>query len=205
MRSIHLFDAVGWTLPITAVTAHDIAFVVIVLGILLTMTGAFGDPNLVIVGLVVSIAGVIGVLVEPRSTLLVLAGVIPVVGFLLFYLYRFVQFPRSRAPAQTSSAASLVGRTGRVTEEVTPRSGAIKIDGGGFDPHYRCRTKAGTIAVGETVVVIEPGGGNVLTVARPSAVEYESLGDREEQDEVGWKIIHDTARLIGRLRRQRDR
>lgn len=186
----------GW-LPATelvaavAITAHDVAFVVIVLGILLTMTGAFGDPNLVIVGLVVSIAGLIGVVVEPESTLLVLAALIPVVGFLLFVLYRYVEFPRSSAPEQTSSARSLVGRTGRITEEATPRGGEITLYHGGFDPRYQCRTREGTIPEGEAAVVVSPGGGNVLTVAREDEVDIAELEQSTGGDDPGWKIVDD--------------
>lgn len=182
------------------VTAHDVAFVVIVLGILLTMTGAFGDPNLVIVGIVVSLAGLIGVLVQPESTLLVLAALIPIVGFLLFYLYRHVQFPRSRGPAQTTSADSLLGRQGRVTEEVTPRQGEIKLVHGGFDPHYRSRTRSGSIPVGEKVVVVARGGGNVLTVARADQVDAADVTAPAEPEEVGWKVVHDLRRALRRVR-----
>ncbi len=186
---------------IAQVAAHDVAFVVIVIGILLTMTGVFGDPNLVIVGLVVSIAGLIGILVQPDSTLLVLAASIPVIGFLLFYIYRYVEFPRSRAPAQTSSAASLVGRRGKITMEATPRTGEITIQRGGFDPHYRCRTESGTIPEGEEAVVISPGGGNVLTVARPNEVDEVAIAkEQAEEQQKGWKVVHDLVSLVNRLR-----
>lgn len=186
--------------PVVAVTAHDVAFAIIVLGILLTMTGAFGDPNLVIVGLVVSIAGVIGVAVEPESTLLVFAAMIPVIGFLLFYLYRFAAFPRSRSPDQTSSADSLLGKRGRITEEATERDGEVKVDRGGFDPHYQCHTKGETISEGERVIVIARGGGNVLTVAREDAVDEDVVEtEKEAMDDAGWKVVDDIQETISRV------
>lgn len=179
--------------------AHDVAFFVIVIGILLAMTGAFGDPNLVIVGIVVSLAGLIGVVVEPESTLLVLAALVPVVGFLLFYLYRHVQYPRSEAPEQTSSARSLVGQAGDVTEEVTPRGGEVELLRGGFTPTHRARSRSGTIAPGERVIVIEPGGGNVLTVAPADEVDVDELETPQEAaDDVGWKVVDDILGLLGR-------
>lgn len=184
-----------------AIAAHDLAFAVIVLGILLTMTGAFGDPNLVIVGLVVSIAGAIGILVEPGSTLVVLAAMIPVVGFLLFYLYRHVQYPTSESPDQTSSAASLVGKRGRVTERVTAREGEIELFRAGFDPHYRCRTEGEPIEVGEAAIVVSPGGGNVLTVAREDEVDMAELNQRSANaDKRGWKVVDDVLDVFDRLR-----
>ena len=186
--------------PVVAVTVHDVAFAIIVLGILLTMTGALGDPNLVIVGIVVSIAGVIGVAVDPESTLLVFAAMIPVVGFLLFYLYRFAAFPRSKSPDQTSSANSLLGKRGRITEEATNRGGEVKVDRGGFDPHFQCRTEGETIAEGERVIVIARGGGNVLTVAREDEVDAEQVETpKEAMDDAGWKVIDDVQEAISRF------
>lgn len=184
---------------VVAVTVHDVAFAIIVLGILLTMTGAFGDPNLVIIGLVVSIAGLIGVAVNPESTLLVFAAMIPVVGFLLFYLYRFVAFPRSRSPEQTSSADTLLGKRGRITEAATPREGEVKLHRGGFDPHYQCQTTGDTIAEGERVVVVSRGGGNVLTVVREAEADEEIIAASDATDDAGWKIVDDLLRAINRL------
>lgn len=193
--------SLGAVIPLQ-VGAHDLAFIVIVLGILLAMTGAFGDPNLVIVGLVVSIAGLIGVLVEPTSTLLVLAALVPVVGFLLFYLYRHVQFPRSEAPDQTSSAHTLIGQPGRVTEEVTPRGGEVELLRSGFDPRHRSRSRTGSIPVGERVIVVDPGGGNVLTVAPADEVDVDELETAvEAADDAGWKVVDD---VIEALQRRRD-
>lgn len=191
-------DAAGLAVP-AAITAHDLAFWVIVLGILLAMTGAFGDPNLVIVGLVVSIAGMIGVIVDPESTLLVFAGLIPVVGFLLFYLYRFVAFPRSRAPDQTSSADSLLGKRGRIIEEATPRGGEVKLERAGFDPHYQCQTREGTISVDERVIVVSRGGGNVLTVVQADEVDATHMIDEDQADDVGWKVVGDVQRAVSRF------
>lgn len=182
---------------VAQVTVWDVAFLLFVIGLLVTMTGALGDPNLLLVGLVVSIAGVIGMLLGPYSTPLVLGALIPIVGFVVFYVYRFVRFPLSERPDQTSSARSLVGEGGFVTERVTPRDGAIKLDGGGFDPHYRCRTEGGTIEVGERAVVVAPGGGNVLTVAPEGSVDPDDL-PRAEDTEVGWKVVNDLRDAIRR-------
>lgn len=174
----------------------DVAFIVFIIGLLLTMTGAFGEPNLIIVGLAVTIAALIGMLLGPYSTPIVVGALIPLVGFLLYYVYRFVEFPRSRGPQQTSSASSLLGASGRVIETATPRGGAIELDGGGFDPHYRCRTTEATIPAGERAVVIDPGGGNVLTVVPEEAFDPDRLTP-VDADEAGWKVVSDLREAIG--------
>lgn len=197
---VDTFLLVGVALAtIAQVTIIDVAFIVMVFGILLTMTGAFGDPNLVVVGIVVTIAGVIGMVLGPYSTPLVVGSLIPIVGFLIYYIYRFVEFPGTERPEQTSSAASLHGAKGRITERTTERAGEIKLDGGGFDPHYRCRTKQGTLEVGERAVVIDPGGGNVLTIAPEGSVDEDELVAKRKEDE-GWKIVEDLRGFLGRFR-----
>lgn len=190
---------VGWLAPAqTAVT--DLAFAVLVIGILITMTGAFGEPNMVVVGIAVSLVGVIGMALGPYSTPIVLGALVPVVGFVLFYLYRFVEFPRSTAPKQTTNVDHLRGRVGRVTEAVTPHGGEIVLRGGGFDPHFRCRTREGTIPEGDHAVVVDPGGGNVLVVAPEGTVDEDDLESPREA-EVGWKALHDLRRAVERIGR----
>ena len=51
-----------------------------------------------------------------------------------------------------------------MTERVTQRDGEVKLDNGGFNPHYQARTTGGVIEVGTEVMVVDPGGGNVVTV-----------------------------------------
>jgi hypothetical protein len=66
----------------------------------------------------------------------------------------------------------LTGKTGRVTERVTPTEGEIKLtDGGGFNPYYAARTLSGEIPPGTEVMILDPGGGNVVTVEAVSSLE----------------------------------
>jgi membrane protein implicated in regulation of membrane protease activity len=83
---------------------------------------------------------------------------------LTLYVYR--EFDISAGPGEnkTSDSSSLRGKTGRVTERVTPTAGEVKVEGGGFNPYYKSRSVDGEIEEGETVIVVDPGGGNVLTV-----------------------------------------
>ncbi|MFW6448714.1 MAG: NfeD family protein [Halobacteriota archaeon] len=179
---------VAW-MGIAQVSALDAAFYVFVIGLLLMMTGAFGEPNMALVGIAVSLVGVVGMLLGPYSTPIVLGALIPIVGFVLFYLYRFVEFPRTEAPKQTTAVEHLRGRVGRVTETVTPRGGTIHLRGGGFDPNFRCRTREGTIPPGERAIVVDPGGGNVLVVAPEGSVDPEELR-ATSAEETGWVAVH---------------
>jgi membrane protein implicated in regulation of membrane protease activity len=103
---------------------------------------------------------VLGVALLP----LVLAALVIVSGAAAFYVYRQFDFYGGKGTAQTSDSAALRGKLGRVTERVTETGGEVKLDEGGFNPYYRARSTHGAIEVGEEVIVVDPGGGNVVTV-----------------------------------------
>jgi membrane protein implicated in regulation of membrane protease activity len=109
-------------------------------------------------------AGLIGLVLGPLASPIVLGALVLVFGALALYGYRELDFYGGKGTGQTSDSASLRGRTGRVTERVTPTEGEVKLDKGGFNPHYAARSVDGEIPEGEEVIVIDPGGGNVVTV-----------------------------------------
>jgi hypothetical protein len=47
---------------------------------------------------------------------------------------------------------------------VSTTEGEVKLEDGGFNPYYRARSVEGEIEVGSEVMVVDPGGGNVVTV-----------------------------------------
>jgi membrane protein implicated in regulation of membrane protease activity len=100
-------------------------------------------------GIVVLLAMTVTVLVSAAATL---------------YGYQQLDIYGGNSEGQTSDSASLRGETGRVTETVTPTDGKVKLDGGGFNPHYQARSIDGEIEEGSEVMVVDPGGGNVVTV-----------------------------------------
>jgi len=67
---------------------------------------------------------------------------------------------------------------------VTTAGGQVKLSGAGFNPHYAARSIEGTIEEGEEVMVVDPGGGNVVTV--------ESMGYVE--DDIDRELAADRAR-----------
>ncbi|MFB6353929.1 MAG: NfeD family protein [Halobacteriales archaeon] len=121
--------------------------------------------HFIVLGLALFVAGLLGVLVPSVfGGALALAAVVLLVGGASLYAYRELEFYQGTGSGRTRDSDSLRGETGRVTERVTETEGQIKLDAGGFNPFYEARSIAGTIEEGEEVVVVDPGGGNVLTV-----------------------------------------
>jgi membrane protein implicated in regulation of membrane protease activity len=112
-------------------------------------------------------AGLVGFVLPPALgvlNILILAGVVLGAGGATLYAYRQFDIYTGAGVDQTSDSDSLRGQSGRVTEHVTPREGEVKLEDGGFNPFYRARSVDGEIPEGTEVIVLDPGGGNVLTV-----------------------------------------
>lgn len=146
-------------------------------GLLLAMAEAIAPgANFIVVGIALIGAGLGGLLL---ATLGLAGGVITfvmavltlVVGAAAFYGYREFDLYGGKGQAQTSDSDSLKGKLGTVSETVTPRGGQVKLEGGGFNPYYSARSIEGAIEEGEEVMVVDPGGGNVVTVESMAYVE----------------------------------
>lgn len=125
-----------------------------------------------VVGVSLFAAGLVG-LVLPSAlgalSLIVMAGVVLLAAAVTLYAYRRLDVYGESGEGRTSDSASLRGKTGRVTERVTPTEGEVKVEGGGFTPYYEARSVHGEIEEGETVMVVDPGGGNIITVESVAA------------------------------------
>jgi membrane protein implicated in regulation of membrane protease activity len=143
---------------------QTLPLLLVVAGLALTIAEALAPgAHLIVLGVALLGAGVAGVLLGPLAGPFVLAVLVLVFGALALYGYReFDLYGGSRT--RTSDSGSLSGRTGRVTERVTPTGGQVRLDSGGFDPNYAARSMDGEIPEGEEVVVVDPGGGSILTV-----------------------------------------
>jgi membrane protein implicated in regulation of membrane protease activity len=133
--------------------------------------------HFVVLGVALLLAGVVGLLIGPLASPLVLGVLVLLFGALSLYGYREFDLYGGKGTARTSDSDALTGTFGRVTERVTPTEGEIKLDDGGFNPYYSARSMDGEIEAGTEVMVIDPGGGNVVTVA--PVAEYEDEIDRE--------------------------
>ncbi|WP_435117397.1 NfeD family protein [Halolamina sp. C58] len=150
------------TLPLLLVAA----------GIALSIAEALAPgAHFVVVGVSLLGAGLVGLLLGPVATPFVLAGLVLLFGIVTLYGYRELDIYGGKGQAQTSDSSDLKGQTARVTSRVTPSEGEVKVDNGGFNPYYSARTLEGEIPEGEEVMVIDPGGGNVITVESLGAVE----------------------------------
>jgi membrane protein implicated in regulation of membrane protease activity len=161
---------------------YSAPFLLVVLGAGLMILEAFAPgAHFVVIGIALLSAGLAGFALAsflPAAALLVvLAVVVLVAGGAALYGYRQFDFYGGKGTGQTSDSRSLQGKTGRVTRRVTARDGEVKLDGGGFNPYYQARALDGEIEEGEEVMVVDPGGGNVLTVE--STAGFEDDIDRE--------------------------
>ena len=145
--------------------------------------------HLVVLGVALLAAGLVGLVLGPAASPFVLGTLVLVFGALAFYGYRELDIYGGKGQAQTSDSRSLRGATGRVTETVTPRGGEVKLDGGGFSPHYSARSVDGEIPVDAEVMVVDPGGGNVLTVESLAGgvddIDRELARERERREGTG--------------------
>jgi len=160
----------------------SVPFLLVALGAALMVMEAFAPgAHFIVVGLALLAAGLVGLFVGPflpAAVLpIVLAAVLLVAGGATLYGYRTFDLYGGKGAGRTSDSGSLQGKTGRVTKQVTAGSGEVKLDGGGFNPYYQARALDGEIPEGEEVMVVDPGGGNVLTVE--SVAAFEDDIDRE--------------------------
>jgi membrane protein implicated in regulation of membrane protease activity len=130
--------------------------------------------HFIVIGVALLVAGLVGVLLPPglgALSVFILAAVVLLAGAVSLYAYREFDFYGGRGSGQTSDSDALRGKTGRVTERVTTSDGEVKLEEGGFNPYYRARTTSGSIEEGEEVIVVDPGGGNVVTVESLGGVD----------------------------------
>lgn len=150
----------------------SLPLLLILVGVGLSISEALAPgAHFIVLGVSLLLAGLIGLAVPALSGPLPLAGLVLASGAGALYLYREFDIYSGSGSGITTDSASLKGRSGRVTERVTDTEGEIKLDGAGFNPYYSARTIDGTIPEGREVLVVDPGGGNVLTVEAIDAIE----------------------------------
>lgn len=164
------------------ILGQSLPLVLLVVGVILTIAEALAPgAHLIVLGVALLVAGLVGLALGPfvsgGALAIALAATVLLIGGLTLFAYRELDIYGGKGAGRTSDSASLKGRTGRVTERVSPTGGQIKLTGGGFNPYYTARSMEGEIGEDEEVFVIDPGGGNVLTVESMGTVEDEI--DRE--------------------------
>ncbi|WP_336361056.1 NfeD family protein [Haladaptatus sp. ZSTT2] len=148
---------------------QSLSLLLVIAGTILVVAEALAPgAHFIVLGVALLVSGLIGLFlasfIGPALMPFVLAGLVLGVGGAALWAYRNLDIYGGKGSGQTSDSASLKGQTGRVTEEVTQTAGEVKLDAGGFNPYYAARSVHGTIPEGTEVVVVDPGGGNVITV-----------------------------------------
>ncbi len=157
----------------------NMPLLLLTVGLLLMALEAISPgAHFVVVGVALVGAGLIGVLFPPIAGPFVLAALTLGIGLAATYVYHEFDFYGGKGTAQTTDSGSLAGTTGYATKRITSREGEVKLDEGGFAPYYSARATSGTIEEGEEIIVLDPGGGNVLTVESMDAIGEDEI-DRE--------------------------
>lgn len=146
--------------------------------------------HFIVIGIALLVAGIVGIaltsVVGPFIALLGMILSVLIAGGLSLYGYRKLDVYGGNGAGQTSDSDALRGKSGRVTERVSTAEGEVKLEGGGFNPYYQARTLSGEIPTGEEVMVLDPGGGNVITVEALSTIEddidRELANDRRDEE-----------------------
>ena len=167
--------------------------------VLMALEAISPGANFIVIGIALLGAGLVGVLLGPflggMALLLTLAGLTLIFGAAATWVYREFDFYGGKGTAQTKDSRSLSGTSGYVTETVTPRGGQVKLEKGGFAPYYTARTETGKIEEGEEIIVLDPGGGNILTV-----VAVDEIG----ADEIDRELAREAERARQRQEREGD-
>ena len=160
----------------------SIALFMLIAGAGLIIAEAFAPgAHFFVAGTGIFAAGLVGVLlpaaIPDAIALTIMAAVVLITSVGTLYVYRELDLYGGKGKGQTSDSASLRGKSGRVTKRVTPTEGEVKLSDGGFNPYYEARSFGDEIEEGAEVIVVDPGGGNVLTVESMENVQDEI--DRE--------------------------
>lgn len=162
-------DLFGLSLPLVLTVA----------GVALLIAEAMAPgAHLIVLGVALLVAGLFGLVLGPAASPLVLAAVVLGVGGVTLVAYRRLDIYGGKGVARTKDSGSLAGKEGWVTERVTQTRGQVRLADGGFDPVYSARSMEGDIEEGTRVIVVDPGGGSVLTVASVEDLDADDI-DRE--------------------------
>ncbi|MFC6756138.1 MULTISPECIES: NfeD family protein [Haloarcula] len=165
-----------------------ISAVLFLAGAALIVAEAFAPgTHFFVLGAALLVAGLVGFFIPASLGLLaplILAVAVLLTTALTLWGYRKIDFS-APGRGQSLSSSSLQGQFGTVTERVTKSAGQVKLEDGGFNPYYEARSVGGDIEEGVEVLVVDPGGGNVLKVEATATsdddIDRALERDREER------------------------
>ncbi|MGM0381286.1 MAG: NfeD family protein [bacterium] len=137
-------------------------------GALIIMEAFIPEGHLVVFGVGLLAAGIVGMLVDFGMSfpvyILFLSLTALAVGILAFLGYRKVAKMYGTEKLTTSDSSDLMDKQGVVTKKVTPDSGEVRIRGVGSNPRYQARCEIGEISEESKIKVVDPRGGSLLMV-----------------------------------------
>lgn len=161
---------------------QDLALLLVIAGVVVSILEALAPgAHLVVLGVALLVAGLVGLVAASFGFPLGPIGLAALVlgsGGAALWAYRNLDVYGGRGSGVTKDSSRLAGATGHVVETVTRSGGRVRLDDGGFDPYYSARTMDGEIPEGAEVIVLDPGGGSVLTVEALDDVGMDQI-DRE--------------------------
>ena len=174
--------------PILGLSNLPVLLILIGAGLIIAEAFAPG-AHFFVAGVSLFFAGLVGFLLGPvfgtPVMLLLMTVTVFVSAAVTLYGYRQLDIYGGSGKARTSDSSSLRGQTGRVTEHVTATDGEIKLDSGGFSPYYQARSiNNKEISEGTEVMIVDPGGGNIVTVEVVSNVTSQETDSMTEQEAV---------------------
>jgi membrane protein implicated in regulation of membrane protease activity len=166
------------------VFGQSLSFLLVVIGAVLCIAEALAPgAHLIVLGVALLVAGLIGMFLLSNATPFVLAGLVLVVGMVSLYFYRYYEIYEGTGSGQSLDSSDLRGKTGYVVEAVSERSGRVELADAGFNSSYAARSTGGEIPEDTEIVVVDPGGGNVVKVAPVDDWgDTEAAGRDEETD-----------------------
>ncbi|HMB50570.1 MAG TPA: NfeD family protein [Natronoarchaeum rubrum] len=163
--------------------AVDPPLLLVIAGIvLLVMEAMAPGAHLIVLGVALLFAGLLGMAFTPLAAPIAMAATVLVVGAAALWIYREFDFYGGKGTARTSDSDSLKGQTGQVTERVTATEGQVKLEDGGFNPFFQARAFDEEIPEGTQVIVVDPGGGNVVTVDSMEQYDRDVIDRELERD-----------------------
>jgi membrane protein implicated in regulation of membrane protease activity len=162
--------------------------ILLVVGVGLCIAEAVAPgANIIVLGVALLAAGLVGLFVPAVSSPLALGVLVFAFGAGALFVYRKLDIYGGKGSGRTSDSSSLVGARGTVTDRVTMDTGTVELRRAGFDSTYSARTTSGELPRGTEVVVVDPGGGSVLTVQRVEDADIDADGrdDANRSDDAG--------------------
>lgn len=160
----------------------SIGVAAVIIGMIMIMSIVILPVDEIVVGGIgLTLAGILATLIPFLGGLIPVAIMTVVFTIVSYYLYKN-NVRVGGLNENTSDSGDLVGKTGIVVETIPASgTGTVKLEGGGFSRYSATAEENKRIEEGESVMVMDPGGGNIVSVA---VDEYSQVSRTDTEKEV---------------------